>query len=532
MPESPSSASSAPQYDAFLSYSRADRDAVRRIQRFLESYRPPNRRSGLKVYLDETDMRGGSLPDNLSTALSQSSALVVCWSDKAAQSQWVNMEIAEFRRLGAVNRIAVAHVAGAGPTVKHDAFAGLQPVEHDLRNGLRGWFLGSTAKIELLRLIAFLTDIELRRLHNWARARTVRNGAIGLAAAVVPVAAVLALPQRSWDPLPQLSLYGQSIQPAVCNIVDGRLWAAAWYQAIDEQSGATAYFVAYPDAIGEPARKQERQRMFPLANRALSTSRADPAIVKAVDRRLAESGLSGELPQGARDQRRYAEPRPGHFIFLHPILLTETERNAEIRNSMISRMPPAETKGTFIVTYKEGATPALVKRDDISPPRWQKFVKDDENEDPTVNPERSPSREISVAWQDNDEIWIGIAGERGIPGGLWHSADAGAHWEKIDGFYNITSLYLVGRGSDQTLMVAEQGFAHLQDTERVRESTRLVERASDGTWNRVDGPPYGSDSEIEICGALPDGTLIVRVNGTIYRESSRSLFRSAVEDLG
>jgi hypothetical protein len=130
MPESPSAESAAPHYDAFLSYSRADGAAVRRIQRFLESYRPPGRSTRLKAYLDETDMRGGSLPDNLSVALGQSRALVVCWSDNAARSQWVNAEIAEFRKLGrpagpqerqaAVQREEPGSAPGTGHPQEHD----------------------------------------------------------------------------------------------------------------------------------------------------------------------------------------------------------------------------------------------------------------------------------------------------------------------------------------------------------------------------------------------------------------------------
>src|SRR5690242_7794726 len=98
------------KFDAFLTYNRGDRRVVRRIQRFLESYRRPNQSRHLSVYLDHTDMRGGSLPDNLRQALAESRALVVCWSDHAAASSWVKQEIAEFRRLGREREIAVVHV--------------------------------------------------------------------------------------------------------------------------------------------------------------------------------------------------------------------------------------------------------------------------------------------------------------------------------------------------------------------------------------------------------------------------------------
>lgn len=51
-------------YDAFLSYSSKDAKVVRRLQRFLQSFRRrmsdgTNRR--VRVYLDYTDIRGGDL---------------------------------------------------------------------------------------------------------------------------------------------------------------------------------------------------------------------------------------------------------------------------------------------------------------------------------------------------------------------------------------------------------------------------------------------------------------------------------------
>ena len=244
MPDSPSIESPEPKFDAFLSYNRTDRSVVRRIQRFLESYRPPNRSRRLKVYLDETDMRGGSLPGNLSQALADSHALVVCWSDKAAGSPWVKTEITDFRNLGQESRIAVVHVGGAGPTVDHEAFTGLEPVEHDLRRGWKAGILTPGGRLALLRLIAFLTDVDMRVLRNWARRRAFRNALLALAVVTLPLGAVMSLRLAYWDPV-SLSHYDQPIEPIACEVVHGKLWIASWSEAAGEVSGARAYFVTY-----------------------------------------------------------------------------------------------------------------------------------------------------------------------------------------------------------------------------------------------------------------------------------------------
>lgn len=524
MPESPSAKSTALHYDAFLSYSRADGAAVRRIQRFLESYRPPGRSTRLKVYLDETDMRGGSLPDNLSAALGQSRALVVCWSDNAARSHWVNAEIAEFRKLGRPNDIAVTHVAGDGPTVRHEAFAGLTPIEHDLRHGWFGWFLKSKARIELLRLMAFLTGVEMRRLHNWARRRRLRNVLIGAAAGVLPVAALLSIPTQHWSPLP-LTYENRPIEAIACEVVDDKLWAAAWHKIIGEHVGANAFFVTYADVIADPAAASDRTRTFPLAKRALPEPHVDPQVLKSVKRIFSEKSLGQRLEPGIRkDTIRIAQPREGHFVVVLPIPLSASERAQAEEAANIDKMPPPETKGAWIVAYKKGSEPML-KKASMSPPLWDRFTEQRQ--------EASPARAMSVIWQSNDEIWIGVAGERGVAGGLWHSPDGGESWKTVDEFTSVTSLDLIASaGGNENLLVAEERFEYVKETGMAPTMARVVERAADDSWVPTSAPPYGSNSEIDICGTLPDGALQVRVDGMIYREDTRSLFRSLLDGSG
>jgi hypothetical protein len=524
MPEPPSAESTVPHYDAFLSYSRADGAAVRRIQRFLESYRPPGRSTRLKVYLDETDMRGGSLPDNLSVALGQSRALVVCWSDNAARSQWVNAEIAEFRKLGRPNDIAVTHVAGDGPTVRHEAFTGLTPIEHDLRHGWFGWFLRSKARIELLRLIAFLTGVEMRLLHNWARRRLLRNASIGVAVGLLPVIGVLSVTQPHWESVASNLTFDEApMQPLACEVIKDKLWVAAWSEAAGEFTGKRDYFVTYPDALTEPFKAVARPSHFKLARRALPEDLVDPDVMGEAAKVLGSREVADKLAQSPPgDLLRIAQPRPDRFVFIQPIAFSESE----IANPppVNDGLPEPETNGSWVVTH-DGSGPKTMKVVDLSPPLWN---------DPIANEQNFPPvRAISIAWQGNNEIWIGVRGERKAPGGLWHSPDGGGSWNKIDEFVSVTSLGLVGStGGKETLLVAEDNFKRLHTRSNVPGSARIMERADGDRWTPVSALPYGSDSEIEICGTLPNGMLYVRVDGTIYQKSSRSLLRSVLEGSG
>ena len=526
MPDSPSIESSEPKFDAFLSYSSADRPVVRRIQRFLESYRPPNRSRCLRVYLDETDMRGGSLPENLSTALADSRALVVCWSDKAARSAWVKAEISKFRDRGQESRIAVVHVAGAGPTIKHEVFTGLEPVEHDVRNAWRAWFLTPKAKLELLRLIAFLTNVEMRLLRNWARRRVLRNSLLAFAVATLPLGAVLSVHLPHWDPV-ALSSNDQPIEPLACEVVNGKLWVASWSEVAGEVSGARAYFVTYPDVLTEPGKPRPRPQFFVLPKRALPEPMVSQDLVRHVRSVLDTNGVTGQLEGlSPKEVPRIVQPRPDRFVFIQPIARGEANEQ-DLRWAAMDRLPVPETSGALVVVHENGSSPRVSAVSDLSPPLWKERTADNQRR-------TSPARGMSLVWQKNGEIWIGVPGERGIAGGLWHSSDSGKSWQKVDGFFSVTSLDLRAApyGGKETLMVAEQSFKRLSGTEFIQGSSRVVERASDGTWIRSDAPPYGADSDIEICGTLPDGTPYVRVDNQVYQQRSRPLYRSVIDVFG
>ncbi|HXV08086.1 MAG TPA: TIR domain-containing protein [Burkholderiales bacterium] len=519
-PEGLAGSSSQARFDAFLSYSSADRSLVRRIQRFLESYRPPGRAQRLKVYLDETDMRGGSLPENLSAALADSRCLVVCWSDAAARSRWVRAETDEFRKLGKEQSIAIVHVAGAGPMLKDQAFSGIEPIEHDLRRGWRSWFLTPKGKLELLRLIAFLTGAEMRALRNWARRRALRNAAAPLALTALPVA-LLFVPLPAWDPV-ALRHRDEPITPIGCEVVDGKLWVVSWDEGVGEISGARAFFTAYPDALSGAGEPIVRPRTFRLPKRALPHDMATPALQKRFAAVLTEAGIDrSELAQ--RRDVRIAEPRRDHLLAIlpqrHPEVDPQIAREAEKQG-----LPLPETDGSVVVVRQPGSAVKATQVNSLSPPLWNPRT-----EDRRLTP---PARAISVAWQDNGEIWIGVAGERKTPGGLWHSADAGQTWRRVDGFSSVTSIDLRSAARAQTVVVAEQGIRQPRGTQLVSEPTRMMERTPDGAWTEIEAPPHDHDSEIEICGTVIDGLLYVRVGERLYGQGSRPLYRSVADVLG
>lgn len=101
-------------YNAFISYSHHDSDAVRRLHRRLEHYRIPSRivrsrRTGSTlrpIFLDRADYRSaGNYAAETSRTLKLSRALIVVCTPHAARSAAVDDEIVRFKRLGREQRI-------------------------------------------------------------------------------------------------------------------------------------------------------------------------------------------------------------------------------------------------------------------------------------------------------------------------------------------------------------------------------------------------------------------------------------------
>lgn len=105
-------------YHAFISYAHEDARVARWLHRSLETFRLP---SGARptdaalaydvvqpfypCFLDREELRGGALPDQITTALHKSRNLIVLCSVHSRDSDWVDREVAEFLSVHPATRV-------------------------------------------------------------------------------------------------------------------------------------------------------------------------------------------------------------------------------------------------------------------------------------------------------------------------------------------------------------------------------------------------------------------------------------------
>lgn len=160
-------------YRAFVSYSHADTDAARRLQRRLEVYRVPRRlakrvsplgrtHGGVgPIFRDREDFPASAdLSASVRLAISRSLALVVLCSPDAARSIWVAREIALFRAIHPDRPVLAALIAGepaeSFPQGLHAD--GLEPVAADFRR------TGDGPRLAFLKVVAGILGIPLDEL--------------------------------------------------------------------------------------------------------------------------------------------------------------------------------------------------------------------------------------------------------------------------------------------------------------------------------------------------------------------------------
>lgn len=115
----------AGRYHAFISYSHADENWSRWLQRALERYRVPRRLRQREdadplparlypVFRDRDELASANdLSDSILRAMAESEALIVVCSPAAAASRWVNEEIRYFQTRGLSHRVFCLLVAGS-----------------------------------------------------------------------------------------------------------------------------------------------------------------------------------------------------------------------------------------------------------------------------------------------------------------------------------------------------------------------------------------------------------------------------------
>jgi WD40 repeat protein len=88
------------RYDAFISYSRKDREFARRLEQELRGYRPPKDlavpQRYLRIFRDEADFTGGEYHESLDRNLRDAAKLIVICSPNSAASDYVADEISRF----------------------------------------------------------------------------------------------------------------------------------------------------------------------------------------------------------------------------------------------------------------------------------------------------------------------------------------------------------------------------------------------------------------------------------------------------
>lgn len=113
-------------YKAFITYSHSDAKVASWLQNSLESYRVPSALAGKKsragnevprrlrpIFRDRVELpAGGNLSETISDALARSEFLIVLCSPAACQSEWVNLEISEFRKTHGDDHIFCLVVSG------------------------------------------------------------------------------------------------------------------------------------------------------------------------------------------------------------------------------------------------------------------------------------------------------------------------------------------------------------------------------------------------------------------------------------
>jgi eukaryotic-like serine/threonine-protein kinase len=216
-------AASGFRYRAFIAYSHRDQVWARWLHRALESYRVPRRLVGekteagivparlLPVFRDREELPSAhDLTSKVNDALEQSANLIVICSPNAAASRWVNGEVAEFKRLGRVDRIFCLIVAGepnASQLAGREAeecfppallFAvdmdgrrvpAAEPIAADLRDGMDGKL---NAKLKLIAGLLGVGFDSLKHREQQRRVRHLTAIAVG-STAVMLVTAALAI---------------------------------------------------------------------------------------------------------------------------------------------------------------------------------------------------------------------------------------------------------------------------------------------------------------------------------------------------
>jgi tetratricopeptide (TPR) repeat protein len=184
--------STSPKFRAFLSYSRRDEAAVRKLHQRLERYSIPRalRRGGSpklgRFFRDKDELPASAqLSAELEERIASAEWLIVCCSPAAAQSKWVNAEVEAFTQTQAPDRVLTVVLEGEPHDVFPPALRAREPLAADFRTNGDGEDLG------FLKLVAGIIGVDLGELRD--REAAAQRARLRLRAALAGVFALLAI---------------------------------------------------------------------------------------------------------------------------------------------------------------------------------------------------------------------------------------------------------------------------------------------------------------------------------------------------
>jgi len=495
----------------FLSYAHADQQAVTRLRAFLQHYPLPVDEQGqtrrLVAFRDVEDLRAGRLDHELRATLHDTGALLVCCSPSAQDSAWVNKEVAWFLQGDSDRPLCAALLAGTRET------AAPEPLEASLRahedadlyfaDLTQGWFLGrprSKTRLEILRLIAALADVDLKVLIDLDRRRVVRRRALSVGIAAVVLAVILLWPITTWEPVPRIDELTYPVVAA--EVIDGALVVATRLRQNDVERSRN--YVELYGLRGEDGPWSEWIDDVPYVPRRhlLPVEYLDGGVVSEALAAL-RMPPPRRIPAENSMLTWIARPDPDTYVAL--------QRGVDEGATALSHEH-----------YSGGSTVYVRREGRLLPPAHFDLYPE-----PLVldGPRSiSPSDGFAVAALPSG-LWLGAprrSDGRGN-GGLWHLAPGDTVWQQVAGLINVNSIGSLPGDSARVLVAQSHRPLSPAAAENPHATRLLVLDAATYSLSDFVGPRFDETAEVEIAGIDAEHGLVIRVARTVYARQRRVL---------
>jgi len=518
------------KYDGFVSYSHADRPAAGRIQHYFESHQLPSGRSKLNLFRDVTDIRSGTLSTEIQAALAQSRCLIVCCSPAAVESSWVQQEISTFQSGPTGRSIIVILLAGEPDNAIPVSLQQEELRYSDLR---KAWVFGlirPNARIELVRALAAVANIDLRQLIPWDAKRRRRNMTTFTTCLATLAVAAAVFPFQYTRDLKIGNVVGALRTVEYCDMNEMELIVTTREQTSGRSNEVALYRAPFVENVNEwvwlddsaygPTRKLTHIGMLNNASR-----RELQAGVNAVEVRSKKETAMADLADylnvefndvEENEVRGYwiAQPTADVLIIVYAI------KPLGIADPLDADIEPLETGYSIVMVARKSELVSANYIEKLFPPTLDFTT--------LARGRANLNRGLPVAVVNN-EIWLGMpVREDGAPGGLWRSVDHGVNWEAQSEFVSVASLMPDQSGQKLFLTTApgrvDFGVRSGEISAASRVSDPLSSQSS-ATWQPIEGPPHSTGADIQLCGQFQDGTVLTRIDNSIFATGPFNLFR-------